>query len=105
MSRIRYSAEVRQQALALLLDSRLSRVQVAREIGCTVGTLHLWLKQHRQQKEQATESTTPPTFIPVNVVDLQNPSAEIILPNGITIRLTDATPRILAELVHALIPC
>jgi hypothetical protein len=50
--------------------------------------------------------STPATFVPVKIIDCPPPSAEITLPSGITIRLTDTTPRSLAELVHALAaPC
>ena len=42
MSSIRYGVDVRRRSIALLLDSRLSHVQIAHEIGCTVGTLHVW---------------------------------------------------------------
>jgi len=101
MSRIRYSADFRVAAVAQVLSRTCSVAQVAREVGCTVGTLQVWLKKHRQQHTPPTES---PTFVPVKVIDSPPPSAEVVLPNGITIRLTDASPRSLAELVHALAP-
>jgi hypothetical protein len=45
------------------------------------------------------------SFVPVKVVDSpQTHSAEIVLPNGMTICLPDATPQYLAELLHALVP-
>jgi transposase-like protein len=102
MSKIRYSADFRTAAVAQVLSRTGSIAQVAREVGCTVGTLHSWLKKYCQKTTPPSDKTS---FVSVNVVDLQNPSAEIILPNGITIRLTDATPRSIAELVHALAPC
>jgi transposase-like protein len=102
MPKIRYSADFRTAAVAQVLSRTSSIAQVAREVGCTVGTLHSWLKKCRQK-------TTPPTnktsFVPVKIIDNQNHSVEIVLPNGITIRLTDATPHSIAELVHALVPC
>jgi len=99
MSRIRYSREVRQHALSLVLESHLPVTHAAREAGCSVNSLHYWLKQHRQQDALPTD---PAVFVPVNVIDPQNYSAEIILPNGIAIRLTDASPCSIAELVHAI---
>jgi transposase-like protein len=102
MSRVRYSAEIRQHALSLVLDSHLPVTHAALNAGCSVNSLHYWLKKHRQQN---TPPTHAPTFVPVNVIDPQNPSAEMVLPNGITLRLTDTTPRSLAELIHALILC
>jgi transposase-like protein len=102
MPKIRYSADFRTAAVAQVLSRTGSIAQVAREVGCTVGTLHTWLKKYRQKTTPPSDKTS---FVPVNVVDLQNPSVEIVLPNGITIRLTDTTPRSIAELVHALVPC
>ena len=100
MSRIRSSADFRVAAVAQVLSSRTCSVaQVAREVGCTVGTLQVWLKKHRQQATPpADDQPTVMSFVPVKVVDIpQTPSAEVLLPNGITIRLTDASPRSLAE--------
>jgi len=101
MFRLRYSADVRQHALSLVFDSRLPLTHIAREVGCTVGTLQGWLKKHRQQNTPPNETAT---FVPVTLVDSANPSAEVVLPNGLMIRLTDASPRSIAELVHALAP-
>jgi transposase-like protein len=102
MSRIRYSAEIRQHALTLVLESHLPVAQAAREAGCSVNSLHYWIKQHRQKNNPPT---SPATFVPINIVDASNHSAEIILPNGITIRLTDASAHSIAELILALAPC
>jgi len=101
MSRIRYSVEVQQHALSLVLNSHLPVARAAREAGCSVNSLHHWLKKHRQQ----CTPTKSATFVPVNIVDsTTNPSAEIVLPNGITIRLTDASAHSLAEFILALAP-
>jgi transposase-like protein len=102
MSRIRYSAEIRQHALSLVLDSQLPVARAAREAGCSVNSLHYWLKQRRQKNNPPTN---PAVFVPVKIVDNQTPSAEIVLPNGITIRLTDASAHSIAELILALAPC
>ncbi len=42
MPRIRYTDEVRQQALSLVLDSHLPVAQAARDTGCSINTVHLW---------------------------------------------------------------
>jgi transposase-like protein len=102
MSRIRYSAEVRQHAIARVLESHTPATHVARDIGCSLQSLRDWLKQYRQQNTPPTE---PASFVPVNVVAHQNHSIEIILPNGITLRLSETTPHYLAELLSALAPC
>jgi len=102
MPKIRYSADFRTAAVAQVLSRTGSIAQVAREVGCTVGTLHSWLKKYRQKTTPPSDQTS---FVPINVIDCQNSSAEIVLSNGITIRLTDATPRSIAELIHALAPC
>jgi transposase-like protein len=101
MPRNSYSAEVRQHAVALVIDSHLPVAQVARKLGCSINALHNWVKKHRQKNNSPLNSAT---LVPVNVIDNQQHSAEIVLPSGITIRLTDASPRSIAELVHALAP-
>ena len=106
MPRIRYTEEVRQRALALALESSLPATQVAREVGCSVNTVHLWIKQHRQQDGQPTDSQhKKATFVPVNIIDAGNHPIEIVTPNGITIRLTDASPQYIAELLNVLASC
>lgn len=105
MSRIRYTAEARQQALALVLESRQPVAQVARKIGCSVNTIHLWLKQHRQQDGQPTMQQEKATFVPVNIIDNKNHPIEIVMPNGVTIKLTDASPQYIGELLNVLASC
>ena len=99
MPRIRYTEEVRQRALTLALESSLPATQVAREVGCSVNTVHLWIKQHRQPIDQQHKKAT---FVPVNIIDAGNHPIEIVTPNGITIRLTDASPQYVAELLNVL---
>jgi transposase-like protein len=102
MPRIRYSAEVRAEAVARVLDSHTPVTQVARDVGCTINTIHDWLKKHRRQN---SSPNGPATFVPIKVIDSQHHPVEVVLTNGITIRLTDASPRSLAELLHALSSC
>jgi transposase-like protein len=104
MPRIRYSAEVQQQAVRRVLDSKTSAAQVAREVGCSPCTIHTWLKKHQDKK---TQTNKPPAFAPVKVVDSPTQSAEIILPTGITIRLNNAPADTLINLVRRLegVPC
>ena len=102
MSRPHYSAEVREYALSSVLDSHTPITQVAQEVGCSPCTLHSWLKKHRQQNAPPNDQTSRPSFIPINVVDSAQPVAEIVLPNGITIRLTNITPHSIADLLHVL---
>jgi hypothetical protein len=45
------------------------------------------------------------TFIPVNIIDSQGHSVEIVTPHGAIIRLTDASARYIAELLNALTTC
>jgi len=105
MPRIRYTEEVRQQAIALALDSNTSIAQVARDVGCSINTLHLWIKQHRLQDTPPPVSQDKATFVPVNIIDDRNHHVEIVTANGITIRLTDASPRYIAELLNAIASC
>ena len=105
MSRIRYSAEVRQHALSLVLESRLPISRAALEAGCSANSIHYWLKRHRQKDTRIDVQQTEATFVPINVIDSgSNHAAEIVLPNGITLRLPDTTPQYLAELLQALVP-
>ncbi len=107
MPRIRYTDEVRQQALSLVLDSHLPIAQVARDTGCSINTVHLWLKQHRRQQDgrPAGQQDEKATFVPVNIIDAGQHPVEILMPNGITIKLTDASPRYVAELLTVLASC
>ncbi len=51
-----------------------------------------------QRNEQAT-------FVMLNIVDTQSHPTEIVTPNGITIKLTDASPQYVAELPTVLASC
>jgi transposase-like protein len=95
MSRIRYSAEVRAEAVARVLDSHTPVAQVTRDIGCTINAVHDWLKKHRRQNSLPSDQAT---FVPIKVIDSQHHPVEVVLSNGITIRLTDASPRYIADL-------
>jgi transposase-like protein len=102
MSRIRYSAEVRAEAVSRVLDSHTPVAQVARDIGCTINAVHNWLKKHRRQNNPPSDLAT---FVPIKVIDPLQHSVEVVLTNGITIRLTDASARYIADLLHALSSC
>jgi transposase-like protein len=105
MPRIRYTAEVRQQALSLVLDAQTPIVQVAHDIGCSINTLHNWIKQHRQQDDPSVKQQEKAMFVPVNIIDARQHPVEIVMPNGISIRVTDISPRYLAELLNVLASC
>jgi hypothetical protein len=99
MSRVRYSAEVRAEAVSRVLDSHTPVAQVARDIGCTINAVHDWLKKHRRQNSSPNDSAT---FVPIKVIDPQHHPIEVVLTNGITIRLTDTSPRYIADLLGIL---
>ena len=105
MPRIRYTKEVRQHAVALALDSNTSVAQVARDVGCSVNSLHLWIKQLRQQDAPSTIPQDKATFVPVNIIDDRRHPVEIVTPHGVIIRLTDASPQYIAELLNAFASC
>jgi transposase-like protein len=105
MSHRSYTDKVRQQAITRALDPHTTIAQVAREVGCSIDTMHRWLREHRQSKTAATVSRDQATFIPVNIVDPQSHPVEIVTPNGITIRLADASPQYIAELLNAFATC
>ncbi len=104
MPRIRYSAKIQQQAVRRVRNCQTSVAQVAREVGCTPCTIHTWLKKHQEKKEQTSK---PPSFVPVKVIDNPTHAVEIILPTGITIRLNDTPADTLINLVRRLegVPC
>jgi transposase-like protein len=104
MSHVRYCAEVRQHALSLVLDSHLPVTRAAQQAGCSVNSLHYWLKKKRKQASPSAPSQTETSFIPIQIVDSPTQPVEIVTATGITIRLTEASPQYLAELLLALTP-
>ena len=48
MPRLYFSAEVKREAVDIVLHSRLTVSSVAQQIGCSVNALHNWLQKHRQ---------------------------------------------------------
>ena len=105
MPSIRYTEEVRQQAVALALDPHTTLAQAARKVGCSLDTINRWVRQHRQQDAAPPTSSDKATFVPVNIIDDRSHHVELVTPNGITIRLTDASPRFIADLLNAITSC
>ena len=99
MPRHSFSAEVKSQAIDLVLHSGLTVASAAQQIGCSVNALQNWLKKHRQQNTD----TEPPTFVPLTLSDSKPSSVEIVTPNGFTVRLTQ--PLSLGELLAAISSC
>lgn len=105
MARIRYSEAVRQRAVRLVRQSQTPISQVAEKIGCSVNTIHLWLKESKPDSRKTTSQEESATFIPVKLLDQKSSSVEIVTPNGFTLKLADAHPQFPAELLGALGPC
>jgi len=105
MPSIRYSAQVRRQAIARALSPSTTIAQVAEKVGCSLDTIHRWLREHRQQQSPPSRPKDTATFVPVTITDPVNPSVEIITTNGVTIRLKDTTPQYIAELLTAIASC
>jgi transposase-like protein len=101
MPRTYFSPEVKEQAIDLVLSSQLPVATAAQQIGCSVNTLHSWLKKYRQQQNPDTESA--PTFVPITLVDPTSVAIEIVTPNGFTVRLNH--PLSLGELFAAIASC
>jgi hypothetical protein len=53
--------------------------------------------------EQHPDTSSPPTFVPITLVDSKPNSIEIVTPNGFTVRLN--TPLSLGELLAAIASC
>lgn len=104
MPRIRYSEDVKRQAVSLVVEDHFTVAEVAHEIGCSVFTLHAWLKKHRQSITPALPSNAP-SFVPVHLVDAKTASVEIVTPGGFTLRLIDVSSQEIVELLTALATC
>lgn len=109
MPRIRYSEAVRQRAVRLVLESQTPIAQVAKKVGCSVNTVHLWLKQHKVDSQsdhrKASSQEESATFIPVNLIDPKPAGIEIVTPSGFTLKLAEVNPRFIAELLSELASC
>jgi len=105
MSHRSYTEKVRQQAIARALAPNTTIAQVAHEVGCSIHTMHRWLREHRQSKTTTTVTQDQAAFIPVNIVDFQNHHVEIVIPGGIIVRLTNPSPQYIAELLNAFTSC
>lgn len=57
----RYSEEFRYEAVRLVLESKSSAAQVARDLGVNVWTLRDWVKAHRKTNESVS-SRRPETL-------------------------------------------
>ena len=101
MGRRYYSPTTRQRAIALVLDEQLPVAEAAREIGCSPITINNWIEKYRPS------DCLPPkqaSFVPIQIVDFPSQSIEIVTPAGFVIRLSEASPQYLAELLQALAP-
>jgi transposase-like protein len=105
MPGVRYTEAVRQQAIVHALDPQTTIAQVARDVGCSLVTINRWLREHRQQDAPPPTSPGKATFVPVNIIDDRNHHVEIVTQNGITLRLADASPQYIAELLNAIALC
>jgi transposase-like protein len=101
MSRTYFSAEVKCQAIDLVLRDRLTVATAAQQVGCSINALHGWIKKYHQEQHPVPPS--PPTFVPITLADPKSSSIEIITPNGFTVRLN--TPISLGELLAAIASC
>ena len=99
MSNPRFAEDVKRQAVKLVLDSRLAATVVAKQIGCSVNSIHAWIKKYRHEN-LVPESPSP--FVSVTLDDPPPTSVEIVTPNGYTIRLATAS---LDELFAAIAAC
>jgi len=100
MPRTYFSPEVKQHAIALVLDDHLTVAAAAQQVGCSVNALHSWIKKYRQVQ---SAGITAPTFVPITLVDSVPNGIEIVTPNGFTIRLH--SPISLGKLLAAITSC
>ena len=126
MPRIRYSAEVRAEAVRLVLESQVPVAHVAKQFGCSESIVHQWLNKFRSHSSPSHLNPSSPSassarFLPVEVVDHQPPqkslptspsaavekssSVEIVTPGGFTLKFSDATPHFIAAVLEVLPTC
>ena len=109
MPRIRYSEAVRQRAVRLVRESHMPITHVAKKIGCSVNTIHLWLKDHKPNSKsdhcETISQEEVATFIPVKLIDQKSPSVEIVTPNGFTLKFSETHQRFITELLSELASC
>jgi transposase-like protein len=101
MSRTYFSAEVKRHAIDLVLRDHLTVATAAQQVSCSINALHGWIKKYRQ--EQNSDTSVPPTFVPITLVDPKSSAIEIVTPNGFTVRLN--TPVSLGELLATIASC
>lgn len=107
MARIRYSQEVRHSALRQIIENGASAKSVAQQIGCNVNSVLGWLRRYRQSLN-AIDHKSEPTFVPVHLIDQEhnaNNQIEMTLPNGLTLKITNATPEFVARIVREIASC
>jgi transposase-like protein len=105
MLRIRYSSEIRETTVRRILDGQVSRTDAAREIGCSLNTIHVWLNKHQNpnvSEQQALSQTEEASFLPIPVSDANIMTLEIVMSSGIPLRLNGVTADFFAELVQRL---
>ena len=109
MPRIRYSEAVRQRAIRLVRESHTPITQFAKKIGCSVNTVHLWLKDHKPNSKSGHPKTISQeesaTFIPVKLIDQKSSSVEIVTPEGFTLKFSEIHLRFITELPCELTSC
>lgn len=89
--RRRFSSEQRADLIAQYHRSGLTQAAFAQKHQFSLATLTKWLRQHRQNKIQSPAKQTTPAFQPFDLSRLlpgANWAAEIVLPEGATVRLS-----------------
>jgi transposase-like protein len=101
MPRKHFSIEVKREAVDLVTNANMPIDEVAKLVDCSNNTIHSWLRKYRQAKSDADT----PTFVPITINKPKADTIEIVTPGGFTIRLSNASPKYIAELLHAINPC
>ena len=98
MARIRYSQEIKEQAVKLVLEDHQTMIEAARQIGCTPASIQLWIKKVQQKTVQQQHG-----FIPLQIIE--NSSIDLVLPNGVVLKLNNASPEFIARIVREIASC
>jgi transposase-like protein len=86
-----FNAEQRAEWIALYRSTQLPREQFAQQNGLKLGTFQRWLREERQRSSPSTAASAfqevrLPSFLPNHAW-----VAEVLLPNGVVVRLGAAT--------------
>jgi transposase-like protein len=86
-----FNAEQRAEWVSLYHSSQLPQEQFAQQNGLKLGTLQRWLREERQRSSPSTAASAFQEVRLSSCLPTHAWTAEILLPNGVVVRLDAAT--------------